>query len=277
MPYTPLQLADAFIQTGELQDALDALNQHLEANPGDDDARRLRIKVRMRMPDPVSLAPLLAELDKLTSLTADDYVQKSNIMQQLGRFKESSAAMGRAHTLKPDDLRIIENLVRALIRSKDFDSAKAVLAGLPRTSGWLRYTGEIAGKQGDFLAALKLYNEAISDVDRQLTKADNPLLVNTKVSLMSMRAMCYVNMEQYKEAVADYADMERLSPHDRFFKLWRGLNLARSGDTEAAVVIVWEIVKDDPNMLHNEEFETIWHEARLAPLASALRQLMTSP
>ena len=44
--YNPITLADAFIQAGELDDALDALNQHLEANPSDDDARRVDIDMR---------------------------------------------------------------------------------------------------------------------------------------------------------------------------------------------------------------------------------------
>ena len=43
MGYSPLQLAQAFIKTGEIEDALDALNQHLEATPSDDETRRLRV------------------------------------------------------------------------------------------------------------------------------------------------------------------------------------------------------------------------------------------
>ncbi|MBZ0278924.1 MAG: tetratricopeptide repeat protein, partial [Anaerolineae bacterium] len=45
MGYSPMQLAEAFIKTGELTDALDALNQQLETVPQDDYARRLRSQV----------------------------------------------------------------------------------------------------------------------------------------------------------------------------------------------------------------------------------------
>jgi tetratricopeptide (TPR) repeat protein len=271
MPYTPMQLAEAFIQTGELQDALDALDQQLDTHPDDDDARRLRIKVVMRMPDPVSLTPLLSELDKLSALTADDYVQKSVIMQQLSRYKESSSALGQAHMLKPDDLRITENLVRAFIRSEDFDSAKMVLADLPRTWGWLRYAGEIAGKQGDYQSALKFYDEAIDDLDRKLKASDNPILVDNKIGFMSMRAICYSRLNQFDKAEAEYAEMERLEPRVPYNRLWRGLVIARSGDTERAVPVVWAAMNESGDM-YDYAMESMAEEAGLNSLAQAIRE-----
>ena len=48
--YSPIELAEAFIRTGELADALDALNPHLEAQPNDETALRLRAAVLMRLP-----------------------------------------------------------------------------------------------------------------------------------------------------------------------------------------------------------------------------------
>lgn len=270
MAYTPMQLAEAFIQTGELQDALDALDQQLEDHPADDEARRLRIKVVMRMPDPVSLTPLLRELDKLSALTADDYVQKSVIMQQLSRFKESSSALGRAHMLKPDDLRITENLVRAFIRSEDFDSAKMLLADLPRTWGWLRYAGEIAGKQGDYQSALKVYDEAIDDLDRKLKTNDNPILVDNKIGFMSMRAICYSRLNQFDKAEAEYAEMERLEPRVPYNRLWRGFAIARSGDSERAVPIVWAAMNESRDV-YDYALESMAEESGLASLAQAIR------
>lgn len=269
MPYTPMQLAEAFIQTSELKDALDALNQQLEIDPADDDARRLRIKVVMRMPDPVSLTPLLRELDKIASLTADDYVVKASIMQQLSRHKESSAAMGRAHMLKPDDLRITENLVRAFIRSEDFDSAKMVLTDLPRTWGWLRYGGEIAGKQGDYQSALKFYDEAIANLDQR--DSDNPILINNKVVFRAARALCYDKLNQYDKAEAEYAEINRLEPHHLIYQLMHGLTIAKSGDTERAVPIVWDIMTQDEN-LYDYAMESMAEEAGLDSLAQAIRE-----
>ena len=45
MTYTPLELVVAFIQTGELADALGAIDQHLQDQPADDRVRRWRLKI----------------------------------------------------------------------------------------------------------------------------------------------------------------------------------------------------------------------------------------
>ncbi|MEO1163713.1 MAG: tetratricopeptide repeat protein, partial [Chloroflexota bacterium] len=68
MAYTPMQLAETFLKTGELEDALDALNQQLEAEPADEEARRLRVQVLM---------PLLVR-DVLVAASASKLVRASD-------------------------------------------------------------------------------------------------------------------------------------------------------------------------------------------------------
>src|SRR6187549_2862346 len=91
----------------ELADALDALNPHLETNPSDASALRLRAAVLMRLPGEDHARAALADLDKLDTKTADDYVQRSIIMQMgLGDWSQAVNAMEGAHQLAPNDDRI---------------------------------------------------------------------------------------------------------------------------------------------------------------------------
>ena len=92
------------IRTGELADALDALNPHLEANPSDATALRLRAAVLMRLPGEDYARAALADIDKLDAKTADDYVQQSIIMQMgLGDWSQAVKSTEQAYQLAPND------------------------------------------------------------------------------------------------------------------------------------------------------------------------------
>ncbi len=87
MGYSPMELAEAFIQTGELPDALDALNQQLTAYPDDETARRLRAQVLMRLPGEEHLRAALHDLDQLASPTAEDGLLRGILLEQLGAYE----------------------------------------------------------------------------------------------------------------------------------------------------------------------------------------------
>src|SRR5690242_19339862 len=77
MPYSPMELADAFIRAGELADALDALNQQLIDQPADDEARRLRAQVLMRIPGEEHVQAALGDLESIASPTQDDNLRRA--------------------------------------------------------------------------------------------------------------------------------------------------------------------------------------------------------
>lgn len=184
MPYSPLQLADAFIQTGELTDALDALNAHLSASPADDSARRLRAAVLMRLPDAGKAQLALADLDQLTNAEADDLVQRSVIMQQLGDWPGANTAMQAAHHLRPADERLTERYVATLAKCGQVEQALGLIASQPRSWRWLQTAGDLLRDHGDAPSAAQHYAEAITHLDSQMDTTGNAVAANLKAILL---------------------------------------------------------------------------------------------
>ncbi len=168
MPYNPLQLAEAFIRTGELSDALEALQNHLDANSADDNARRLRVSVLRRLPDEKHYRAALDDLDQLSSQTADDWVQRSILLQGLADWAGANAAMEQARILSPDDERITERYVLTLEKCGKPVEARALLDTLPRTWRWLQIAADLAQRMGDEDAALKAYTAALAHLEAKL-------------------------------------------------------------------------------------------------------------
>src|SRR5690606_8702827 len=101
MVYSPMELAQAFIKSGELSDALDALNRHLEQNPDDDEGLRLRSEVLSRFRDTVSLQKALNDLIQLHEPAFEDWVRRVALSQKLGDHRSTAYALKQALSLRP--------------------------------------------------------------------------------------------------------------------------------------------------------------------------------
>lgn len=187
MAYSPLQMAEAFIRAGELMDALEALDRHLSAQAGDDNARRLRAAVLQRLPGEGRQRAALDDLDHLTQPTAEDWVQRSIISQALDDWEAANAAMEQARRLKPDDERMTERYLLTLEKSHREAAAGALLDSLPRTWRWLQLAGDLAGRSGDKKAALACYNAALEHLDQVQDTVHNPFAANLKTVLTLKR------------------------------------------------------------------------------------------
>jgi tetratricopeptide (TPR) repeat protein len=187
MPYSPLELADAFIRTGELADALETLNKHLMSNPADDSARRLRAAVLMRMPGEHNPRAALADFDQLTQVTADDEVQRSIAYQAAGDWSQANTAMERAHRLRPQDERITERYVNTLEMSGKLDEARRLVATLPPTWRWLQIAGDLANHAGEAQVAREHYEAAIRHLETRMDTFHNPVAANLKQILVLKR------------------------------------------------------------------------------------------
>ncbi|MBC8171551.1 MAG: hypothetical protein H7X77_07750, partial [Anaerolineae bacterium] len=148
MPYTPLELANAFIQTGELTDALDALNQQLAASPEDDASRRLRVETLLRFKGDEHLQAALADLDQLATLTIDDLVKRSLIHQKRGDLDAASQSMILALQHEPTSERLIERQVHLLQSRGDYAAALKLLEVVPLTWRWQQWRGDLAALAG---------------------------------------------------------------------------------------------------------------------------------
>lgn len=252
MSYTPLQLAEAFIQAGELPDALDALDTHLQDHPDDAAALRLRAAVRSQQDDP---APLQAALDDLAALPErepDDYMLQAKLHNRLGDATAAGAALAAGHAQFPGHERLAEGYLHHLQTQQDFETAQAVLAALPLTSWrWVQWAADLAMQRGDHAAAVKHYGDAIVMIEARYNldpSAQAAILADERASdaasltiggvyarLILARAGAQQAAGLLEAALADYDRAAVLIPDDPAIPYNRGVVAFLQGQPQTAL------------------------------------------
>ena len=234
MPYSPLELAEAFIKTGELNDALDALNAHLETNPNDDAARRLRAAVRLRTGD---FAPALADIEALSTPSADDYLQRSVILERMGELDHAIEAVQQARAVKSGDERLAERLVGLLLQQKQFIEVQALIDEMPNTWRWRQWAGDAAVQSGEDESAVSYYSEALTLLAQHFDLSADRNAAAIQARLLLARADAYSRLDRHDAAEADYLAAAKIIPDEPMIPFKRGLLAAGRGDLETAVVL----------------------------------------
>lgn len=228
MAYPPLELALAFLKTGELTDALDALNQHLSASPTDDFARRLRIETCLRLQH---YNEALVDSDTLMQPTADDWARRSVIHEQLSDLDGAIQAVQTALTMQPNDERFTERLIGLLQAKGNYAAALQALAHVPQTWRWRQWAGDLAAQAGQPDAAIACYTEALGllaqHTDLMTTQWGHPL----QARLLLTRAAVYRQRGAFDSADGDFAAAEALISDDPMIAFQRGLIAHVRGDT----------------------------------------------
>ncbi len=248
MSYSPLQMAEAFLHMGELDDALTVLNAHLEANPADEAARRIRASIYWRLPGADHQQAALADLEQITQLTAADYTQRSIIFQQMENWDAAIAAMEQARQLTPDDDRLTERYLLLLERAGRLEQARRVVAELPPAWRWSQMAGDLAECAGDLSAAVQHYSDAVRDLESRLDVNGSRLAATLRGTLLVKRAPLYVRLEQFDQAEADYAAAVEIFPKELRFALEHGLMLTLRGQTETALDLCRSVLCDAPEL-----------------------------
>lgn len=226
-----LELAEAFLHAGELADAFTILSDHLNLNPADAAARRLRASIAARLPGHARHA--LDDLAALETLTAGDHLLRWRILADLGDHDAAFAALQAAHALDPDS-RTTDHLLAELLRRGDADAALALLADQPRTWAWQVWRGDFHTLKGDDGAAVDQFGAALDDL---AVLGDSPLIVVQRARLLLKRADAYSRLRLFAQAEADYAAAAVLVPDDPLIPFNRGLLAFTRGDTEAALAL----------------------------------------
>lgn len=237
MPYTPLQLAEAFIQAGELADAVDALSQHLETNPGDDAARRLRAQVQARMGDDDDLRAALDDLNRIAQPTPDDLYWRSIIHERQGEKESALRLLSELHTANPGDERIAERYFYLLLSMRHYADARALLDPMPRTWDWLQKAGDLASEAEGETEAIQYYTQALEHLESQFDTSVDAFAQSIKSHLLSSRAQMYATLGQFAEADTDYGEAEALAPDDATLTFWHSFVVADLGDGERALAL----------------------------------------
>lgn len=292
MSYSALELANAFIKAGELEDALDALNQHLEQAPDDDEALRLRAEVRARIPGEQNLRMALRDLDSLTPVYPQDAMLRSALLEQLGDRAESLNAIAQGHAANPDDERLAERYLHLLRAQGEITRARVLAeqmrAGQPDSWRWMQWAGDLAVDAGDDLAAIAAYSSALETLDARygldshtsasilddeaVSDAASLTIPGVYARLLLARGAALGRVEQFERAEADYATAARMIPDDPVIGFNRGLLAARRGDLDAARPLCRAALEVANAALRADMEATLRTDSAYAELAS----LMTS-
>lgn len=214
MPYSPMQLAEAFLKTGEIQDALDALNQELEQNPDNEEARRLRIQVLSTLAGEANLKTALADFSQLSQATADDYQRLSILQERLGDAVAARTAILKARELAPQDERLTERYLDLLLAQKDYPNALKLVREQNPSWRWLEREGDILALMGDDTTASARYGLVLAQLDAFEGLMRPDYLQALKARVFLARAHVYRRLEQIELAQEHYHAAQALLPKD---------------------------------------------------------------
>jgi len=235
MSYSNMQLAEVFIKTGELDDALEALNNQLNDQPNDDTARRLRADVLLRLAQPDQLKQAIHDLDKLKDKSVDDYVQQSVIYERMEQMDNAITAMKKALDLKPDNERLLERLIELLTQEKQYSVALQHLEDAPQTWRWLMRQADIYTLNNQPEQALKALNRAQTHLQVMFPELIAPVSRNTMAQINIARGHVYMTLEDYASAEDDFKDALYYIPDDATIEFNLGLVYALTDRLDLAI------------------------------------------
>lgn len=221
--------AQDLIEDGNLPGALALLDAHL-LNETDDDALRLRARLRLREPGQEHAA--LDDLARLRVSTDEDGLMRVYLHQQLGEYGE----------------------------------AVALLDTLPVTWNTQHLRGDLYAHL-DPAAAIPAYSDAL---DRLSHLGDDPLLVVERAALLVKRARAHEMVNALNLALADYTAAEQLVPHDPSIAFERGLLLFAQGDLRAALPVCRDALDRASVTVRDALHHRLREDPRRAPLLHAL-------
>lgn len=271
MGYSPMQLAEAFLRTGELTDALDALNQQLAQEPTDDTARRMRIALLIQLSDDKHLRLALEDCNQLANPLPADFTRRSIILEKLDDLPGALLAMELVRRNAPQDERAVERTLHLLLAQGETQKARQLLEERPKTWQWLERAGDLAAQSGEPATAVLRYTEALALLEESFDLQTNIYARALMARLLLARADSHRRLEQLAEAEADYRQAEAVVPDEPIIPFSRGLLAFMRGELPLAVELCGNALQNANETLRAQMRKTL-AEPRYAALAEQLKQ-----
>ncbi len=262
-----MQLAEAFIQTGELADAVDALNQHLSEHPTDVIALRYRANVLLRLGDTHHLEQARTDSQVIMEPSADDWTRLSVIHKRLDDLDSAIQAMQSAIKSYPDDARLIERLLNLYVENKDIASALDLLNQQPETWQWSQWRGDLHSINADDPQAISAYQNALAQIDQL---PSSPHVEAMRARLLLVLGHAYRRTRQIDSARQAYSDAKAIIPNDLSIDFNLGLLVALEGDTELAIELCHPIWDSANPILQSTMRDTLLANPIYQPLVETL-------
>ena len=260
MTYSPLELAAAFIQTGELDEALAALDQHLDECPADDDSRRTQIKVLRHLGQTeraVDAFKLLADP------APNDIINLSTLHEETGNLAQAIAHMTEACVRWPSHERLAERYIQLLMKDGQHEVALEVVRQQPPNWRWLGWEGDLLAATGDDLTATARYGLALA----QLGDSPERWLGPVRARLLLARAHAYRRQAFYEQAEAHYREAETMITDDPLIPFFLGVVCyLQAGDVDAGRALCKQAYVAASGALRDQMQLELGNDPRLAGL-----------
>lgn len=222
MPYSPMQLAEAFIKAGELPDALDALAAHLAEHPDDEHAKRLQVAVWLRTDDPAHTLAARDTLRTLTRTSSDEYTLSVVLEQTEPTLDPALQAVSRAYALAHDKATKDRALERQLHLLRKLGQLEAAL-NLALERDWIQWAADATADLNDDRRALGYYHQALERIEGLYRITSPEIATNIKGRVLLKRAAVHVRLGDYADAIADYDAAAQAIPNDPTIPLHRAV------------------------------------------------------
>lgn len=245
------------MQTGELPDALQALDEHLAQHPDDTDVRRMHAEVAARMNDEAHLRAALADYKLLGEpLAPDDALRCSGVYERLKDHAGALKTISAARQAQPEHERLIERHIHLLQAQGEYRAALDILASLSADKRaawrWQQWSGDLAAQIGDYAQAVTAYSAALDALPQIGTTVDERWALSLRARLLLARGEAYRQLGQAASAEADYLAADVLLPGDPAVPFNRGLLAASRGEIETARQLIETALKGaSPLVLEN--------------------------
>ncbi len=228
MSYSAWERVGAFIQAGEVDEALEALAEHLEAQPDDVRARRLRIQALRYRPADGNIDLAWADFEHLDEPLPEDYIALALLLAPGDALSILRVGLEQW----PEHEGLAERCVHLMLAQDERESALMLLRSQPATWRWRQLEGDILAAQGDAMLATACYSQALDQLGQL---KENPYLEPIKTRLHLARAATYRRLGFLDQAGQDYSAAEAIIPDDPVIPFNRGLIAWLQGDEEAAL------------------------------------------
>jgi tetratricopeptide (TPR) repeat protein len=261
-----MQLAEAFIKAGELPDALDALNDHLQQHPADDTAHHLRAQVRLRLGTPEQLR---AALDDLDAMTQPDHYLRSVVYERLNQPDDALQAAITAQETLTDEREKSRALERRLDLMRKGGQIEAALA-LALENDWVQWAADAAADLHDDTHAVTYYDQSLARIEALFGKTTDDIAANIRARILLKRGGAHHRLGNLDAADADYAAAAEVIPDDPVIAFNRGLVAAERGDMRAAQSQVISALATAPVALRARMRQELRSAPKYAKLVSVL-------
>lgn len=275
-PEALLKTADAFLQFGEVDDALAALDEAVQVAP-DDPLPYLR-RAEILTSAGRDLRQALADLDRAAALGMDTvrlHFRRMIVLAELGEIAAARTAHTQALHLQADDPRLWDWGVRLAVLAGDLAGALALIRRVrekqPGVFGWARREAALLLQTGDLAAARDAFTALIA-AGAPADPTPGAWEASQWVEIYLARAETYRRLGDFDAALADLACAEKHLPDDPGIPFGRGLVAWARGDSDGAFPLLRAGLESAAPGVREEFWRALADYPRLSDLRAAVER-----